>query len=260
MTERGRQAVFSDRVQAYVRARPRYPKELATLLMDEFALTSGAAVADIGSGTGLSSEPFLRAGCLVSGVEPDDAMRAAAERELAAYAGFTSVKGHAEGTALRASSMDLIVAGQAFHWFEPAKFRIEALRISRTGGCLGLFWNTRQHEVSPFMSEYNETLLRCCTEYREKWGGRDVRDRRAPALDTVFGSGRWRETQLPNGQSLTLDLLIARVESDAYAPKPGHPEYELLTEGLTELFHRHAAKGLVELQYRTRIFLGRIEP
>lgn len=109
------------------------------------------------------------------------------------------------------------------------------------------------------MTEYNETLLRYCTEYRNKWGGKDVRDRLTPALHTLFGGGRWRETQLPNCQSLTLDLLIARVESDAYAPKPGHPEYELLIEGLTELFHRHAANGIVELQYRTRIFLGRIE-
>ncbi|MDY6945008.1 MAG: class I SAM-dependent methyltransferase [Pseudomonadota bacterium] len=259
MTEDGRRAVFSDRVEAYVCARPRYPKELATLLMGEFSLASGAAVADIGSGTGLSSEPFLRTGCLVSGVEPDDAMRAAAERELASFAGFTSVKGHAESTSLQASSMDLIVAGQAFHWFDPAKFRSEALRISRTGGSVGLFWNSREHGASLFMAEYDETLLRCCTEYRDKWGGRDVRDRRTPALETLFGRGRWRETQLSNCQSLTLDLLIARVESDAYAPKRGHPEYWALIEGLRELFHRHAANGLVDIQYRTRIFLGRIE-
>ena len=259
MIEHGRQAVFSDRVEAYARARPRYPKELATLLMGEFSLTSGATVADIGSGTGLSSEPFLRAGCLVSGVEPDDAMRAAAERELASFDGFTSVNGHAESIPLEASSMDLIIAGQAFHWFEPAKFRSEAFRISRTGGSLGLFWNSRQHDASPFMTEYNETLLQRCTEYRNEWGGRDVRDRRTPALDTLFGSGRWRETQLDNRQRLTLDLLIARVESDAYAPKLGHPEYEPLIEGLTALFHRYAANGVVELLYRTRIFLGRIE-
>lgn len=133
MTEHGRQAVFSDRVEAYVRARPRYPKELATLLMGEFSLTSGATVADIDSGTGLSSEPFLRAGCLVSGVEPDDAMRAAAKLELASFAGFTSVKGHAESTSLQASSMDLIVAGQAFHWFEPAKFRSESVSHQQDG-------------------------------------------------------------------------------------------------------------------------------
>jgi SAM-dependent methyltransferase len=227
--------------------------------MGEFSLSAGASVADIGSGTGLSSEPFLRAGCLVSGVEPDDVMRAAAERELAAFEGFTSIKGHAESTSLQSGSMDLIVAGQAFHWFEPAAFRREAFRISRTGGSLGLFWNSRQHDASPFMNEYNEALLQRCTEYRSKWGGRDVRDRLAPALDTTFGSGRWREMQLANCQSLSLDLLIARVESDAYAPKPGHPEYEQLIEGLTELFHRHAANGVVELKYRTRVFLGRIE-
>jgi hypothetical protein len=203
--------------------------------------------------------PFLGAGCLVSGVEPDDAMRAAAERELASFAGFTSVKGSAESTSLPASSMDLIVAGQAFHWFEPAKFRSEVLRISRTAGSPGLFWNSRQHEASPFMSEYNQTLLRCCTEYRNNWGGRDLRERLTPAFDALFGGRRWREMQLSNGQSLTLDLLIARVESDAYAPKPGHPEYELLIQGLKELFDRHAANDAVELQYRTRIFLGRIE-
>jgi hypothetical protein len=77
----------------------------------------------------------------------------------------------------------------------------------------------------------------------------------------VLGFEEWcrLSTYLSNCQSLTLDLLIARVESDAYAPKPGHPEYEPLIERLTELFHRHAANGVVELQYRTRIFLGKVE-
>ncbi|MGH6623930.1 MAG: class I SAM-dependent methyltransferase, partial [Burkholderiaceae bacterium] len=73
---------FSSRVAAYLRARPRYPDALARLLADEFELAPGATVADIGSGTGLSCLPFLRAGFRVLGVEPSAPMRIASAEVL----------------------------------------------------------------------------------------------------------------------------------------------------------------------------------
>jgi len=75
---------FSNRVEQYVRFRPRYPQEIIAHLADACGLTSSSVVADIGSGTGISSEPFLANGNRVYGVEPNDDMRAAAEYLLAA--------------------------------------------------------------------------------------------------------------------------------------------------------------------------------
>jgi predicted RNA methylase len=75
---------FSGRVEAYARARPGYPAGLIALLRRESALAPSAAVADVGSGTGILSLPFLRFGNTIFAVEPNARMRAAAEELLGA--------------------------------------------------------------------------------------------------------------------------------------------------------------------------------
>src|SRR4051812_4389748 len=102
---------FADRVADYVRYRPGYPPGVLEVLRREGALGPGAVVADVGSGPGLSAAPFLDAGPRVFGVEPNPAMRAAAEDLLAARSTFQSVGGRAEATTLPAVSVDLVVAG-----------------------------------------------------------------------------------------------------------------------------------------------------
>jgi SAM-dependent methyltransferase len=64
-------ARFSDRVADYVQYRPGYPDALLEALQGEIGLSSGSVVADIGSGTGISSELLLRTGCTVFSVEPN---------------------------------------------------------------------------------------------------------------------------------------------------------------------------------------------
>src|SRR5438477_9820639 len=91
---------FTDRVEAYVAARPAYPDEIALLLARELSLPKQANIADLGCGTGLSCVPFLRAGFKVIGVEPNDAMRAAGDKFLAGMGDFRSVAGQAEVTNL----------------------------------------------------------------------------------------------------------------------------------------------------------------
>src|SRR5580765_7216511 len=116
---------FTTRVDNYVKYRPSYPAAIITLLETECGLTSESLVADIGSGTGLLTELFLKHGNKVFAVEPNAEMRAAGERLLARYPSFISVSATAESTTLEDNSIDLIVAGQAFHWFERAAAKVE---------------------------------------------------------------------------------------------------------------------------------------
>src|SRR6266850_4933000 len=104
---------FSSRVANYVRYRPGYPPAIIDLLETECGLTSGSFIADIGSGSGKLTELFLENGNVVFGVEPNAAMRVAAEEILEAYFGFRSVDGTAESTTLASASVDFVTAGQA---------------------------------------------------------------------------------------------------------------------------------------------------
>lgn len=59
---------FSNRVEEYIKFRPSYPTEIIKILEDAFAFNQTNIVADIGSGTGISSTPFLKNGNVVSGI------------------------------------------------------------------------------------------------------------------------------------------------------------------------------------------------
>src|SRR5438309_4282171 len=125
---------FGNRVENYVKFRPGYPPELLSFLGEAIGLTAAWAVADVGAGTGISAEIFLRHGNEVWGVEPNAAMRAAAERGLTEWPKFHGVAGTAEQTGLPDGSVELVTAFQAFHWFDPGTARREFARILKPGG------------------------------------------------------------------------------------------------------------------------------
>jgi SAM-dependent methyltransferase len=73
---------FSNRVADYLRYRPGYPTAVIDWVRSECGLRPGHVIGDVGSGTGLLSELFLKNGNRVYGVEPNEAMRKAGLREL----------------------------------------------------------------------------------------------------------------------------------------------------------------------------------
>lgn len=103
---------FSTRVEDYIKYRPHYPAEVLDILREKCGLTPEWRIADIGSGTGILTDLFLRNGNPTCGVEPNGPVRDAAERLLAGYPSFTSVDGTAENTTLGDACVDMITAGQ----------------------------------------------------------------------------------------------------------------------------------------------------
>src|SRR5437868_4581721 len=126
---------FSQRVSFYIRSRPHYPRAALEFLQHNLALRPEHVIADAGSGTGISSELFLENGNVVIGVEPNREMREAGDELLKPrFEKFRGVHGTAEATTLPDASVDFVVAGQAFHWFDPERAREEFRRILRPGG------------------------------------------------------------------------------------------------------------------------------
>src|SRR4051812_9918711 len=103
---------FSDRVEFYIRSRPRYPAALLRVFQEELSLTPAHRIADIGAGTGMLTELFVRNGNQTYAIEPNHAMRAAAEAALCDQPNFRSVCGTAEATTLVADSVHFVTAGQ----------------------------------------------------------------------------------------------------------------------------------------------------
>jgi len=242
---------FSDRVENYVRYRPSYPQEVIALLQREAALTPQSVIADVGSGTGISAELFLRAGYSVHAVEPNREMRAAAERLLAHYPRFHSVDGSAQATTLADHSVDLIVAAQAFHWFNTPETRAEFTRILKPGGHIALIWNERKLDATPFLRAYEELLLTFATDYAQ------IRHENidAAALGAFF-SGAYTTHTFAYEQHFDFEGLQGRLLSSSYAPAAGQPRHEEMIAELRRIFDACQVSGQVGFEYDTRVHLG----
>jgi SAM-dependent methyltransferase len=243
---------FSNRVENYVRYRPNYPPAVLEILRNEIGLAPTWAIADVGSGTGISAELLLKYGNEVFAVEPNGPMRAAAERLLASYPKFHSVNGTAESTTLPDRSVDAVVAAQAFHWFDPQKFGSECRRILQPNGWAILLWNARRLDATPFLRDYEALLKKYGTDYAQ------VRHENVDPsrLDLFYGPGKWRKRNGDNEQRLTLDGLRGRALSSSYVPADGDPAQAMMLTELDALFAKYEREGHVVIEYDTEIYFG----
>jgi SAM-dependent methyltransferase len=245
---------FSDRVGHYVRYRPGYPPEVIELLRQKCGLSAGSVVADIGSGTGMLTRLLLEAGCSVVAVEPNAAMRQAAEALLSAHNTSRSVAGSAEATTLAPGSIDLITAAQSAHWFDRQRARVEFLRILKPGGWCALIWNERQVDSSPFLRAYEQLLLEFATDYQ------DVRHERTTAtIAEFFAPCSFVEKVFHLRQEFDYEALEGRLLSSSYAPNQGHAKHEPMLRELKRIFDVCQENGLVAFEYNTRVYYGQLK-
>lgn len=245
---------FSSRVDNYIRYRPGYPRGIVETLRGECGFTPDSVVADIGSGTGILTEIFLRYGNLVYGVEPNREMREAAERFLKDYPRFQSVVGQAEATTLADKSVNFLTAGQAFHWFDREKTRTEFVRILKPDGWVALIWNERITTSTPFLIAYEHLLKDYSTDYEKV----DHRQIDHDVIRDFFESDDFKLKQFKNVQVFDYEGVKGRLLSSSYAPEEGHPNYEPMLAGLERIFLSYQNDGKVDFEYITQMYYGRL--
>jgi SAM-dependent methyltransferase len=252
MDNRDSKERFSGRADDYAKYRPHYPPEVALSMGREFGARKSWIIADIGCGTGISSEPFLKAGCRVIGIEPNADMRAIANRSYRAETRFRAVEGSAEESGLPGKSVDLYLAGQAFHWFKGPDARKEALRILKPPYRALLMWNDRLPSASPFMEEFCAFL----EKRREATQPRRRCDPGEGDFDAFFGKDSWKKMILRHARNSTWEELEGGLFSASYSPMRGDDEARAMAEEAMHIFTRHESAGLVRVEYETTLYYG----
>lgn len=225
---------------------------MLSVFREEMGLEPGSVVADIGCGPGQSSIPFLEFGCVVIGIEPNDLMREAAQEILREFDTFSAKAGSAQDTGLEAQSVDLVVAAQAFHWFNEEAAVREFERIIKPGGYAALIWNERRLDSTPFLEGYEKILLEHGTDYSS------VRhDNLGPGSLSMSLGRKIRFATFENAQHLDLEGVIGRMTSSSYTPAKGEPGHDEMIRKVKDLFAEHNESGKITISYDTNVFYAR---
>jgi len=244
---------FSNRVENYVKYRPDYPREIIGYLEANCGLTKESVIADIGCGTGISTKLFLENGNRVFGVEPNAAMRAAAKEYLSSFPNFAPVDGTSDNSKLPVASIDLVVAAQAFHWFDAEKTRPEFGRILKPSGHIILIWNERQLDTTPFLVEYEAFLLKYADDYA------NVRHENIQVRElSDFFQKEYGSATFANQQVFDFEGLKGRMLSASYMPSENDPKFDEGIKELQLLFAKHAENGKIKILYDTNVYHSQV--
>lgn len=151
-----RKQSFGAAVDDYDRTRPDYAPDAVAWCLEP-AGTAPLRVADVGAGTGKLTGVLLALGHEVVAIEPDEAMLSRLGERYGGDDRLAVANGAAEDLPLDDESVDAVVSGQAWHWFDQDLVAPEFARVLRPGGVVAAIWNTRDEEVD-WVREWSEVV------------------------------------------------------------------------------------------------------
>jgi SAM-dependent methyltransferase len=236
----------------YAKCRPGYPDAAIDYLLQHCGLTPGAAVIDLGSGTGISARLLARRGLRVTGVEPNADMRRQAEAEALPpdVPAPRYVAGRAEATDLPDGSADAVLAAQAFHWFDADRALREAHRLLKPGGWVALLGYERD-ETDPCSAAFGAVM---------RWGpdAAAIETMRARAPDALLTHPLFTDAErrtFAEEQVLDEDGWLGRALSASYKPKEA-AALEKFAADMRAVFARFQRDGRATLRYETTVTTG----
>lgn len=234
---RGRATSFASVAAEYERARPGYPEEAVRWL----AGAEPCDVVDLGAGTGKLTRGLVALGHRVTAVEPLPEMLAELSRAVPAA---RALVGSAERIPLPDGAADVVVAGQAFHWFDHTAALPEIARVLRPGGRLSLVWNMRD-DREPWVARLSAKIG---GETVDEWG-----DVTAPVGESgLFGP--FERATFTWAQNLDRVRLRELVLSRSYCANRTPEEREPLLAEVDAIYDEAAGPDGLELPYVTACF------
>lgn len=244
---------FDGRVGEYARYRERYePEVLLPRLRDWCGFTPEWTVADVGAGTGMLSDVFLANGNRVIAIEPNEEMRAMCAELHGADAQLEIVDGTSEATGLADASVEMVTAGRARHWFDVERAMAEFRRVLRPDGWVMVVAFGRSHIGREENVAFEELLHERAVDKTDK--------HKAIAIYQSVGDYLPRDfhhEEICGTMTLAWDELLGIAMSLSSAPRVEDERYPYFEQGLRDYFARYAVDGVVTLDTRYWISVGR---
>ncbi len=242
---------FDGKGEIYAKARPKYAAGLFEYMRFKLNIPEGSAFADVGSGTGIFAEQLLACGYKVFAVEPNADMRRIAEEKLCANKAFSSVNGSDGNMNLPDGSVDCVTAAQAFHWFDPEKFRNECRRVLRPGGKVMIIYNSRDVKA-----ECTKALAELHYKYSPEFHGfsNGINDEKCIAFFDK-GCDIYRAA---NDQTYDRQGYADRVRSSSYSLSDSDEAYPQYLDEINEIFDTYSNNGRITVPVNTVAYIGTV--
>lgn len=242
---------FALRAEEYERARPLYPQGLVDTMLQTLGLTGDRGllrVLELAAGTGKFTRSLVSAGLETVATEPLPQMFSELRANLPEVPVVAST---AESIPFGSDTFDVVVAAQAFHWFDPKVAHAECARVLRPGGGLALIWNVRDDSY-PWIADLKELI--------DKWDDQIPRhEHRAWDEDAAahHGFASLGRIDVVNLQPMDLGRLVERVVSTSFIATLDEETRKQVIEQVESLVNTHpdlAGKQSFMFPYRTELF------
>jgi SAM-dependent methyltransferase len=242
---RDRRLRFGSAADAYHTFRPTYPDEAVAWALQPAAPVD--RILDLAAGTGKLTGSLIDRAPEVVAVEPDSAMLRVLR---ATFPPIRALAGSAEDIPLPDSSVDAVVVGQAFHWFDPVAGGREIARVLRPGGLLAALWNSEDARVE-WVSSYH---LAADSSGRVPGVPQGSDRSELPGLGLFELAGR---REFDYTRRLTVERLINELATHSWALVSTEAERDGVFERIREYFASRselvAEDGTLELPMRTLV-------
>lgn len=249
MTIHEKAAIGFDRAgDSYERGRPEYPQAAIDFLLSALRVGPDSVVLDLGAGTGKFTQFLTQSKATLIAVEPVEGMR---KKFQSLYPEIKLLSGSAEIIPMEDSSVDAVIAAQAFHWFNGPLALREIHRVLKPGGRLGLIWNARDESLS-WVAELTKII--------------DPHEGGAPRYKTMNWKKAFDETKLFSGlgyehfsytQVGSIDMMVDRIGSISFIsalPEPQKQDVLTKVRNLVQCHPETKDKTEVRLPYRTDVY------
>ena len=227
---------FGAVAEAYDRGRPSYPAEAVAWL----AGGDAKVVLELAAGTGKLTRQLVDQGHAVFATEPDEAILEVLRERVPEVSAKVAA---AESLPANDRSVDVVVVGQAFHWFDHEAALAEAARVLKPGGHLALVWNSRDERI-PWVRRLGDLL-----------GRQDLDTSSAGHLVQSELFGFVEEATFKHWQEVNRETILdlARSRSSFAAMEPDEREHNLAR---VRAFYDDYGRGMdgMQIPYVTRCY------
>lgn len=232
---------FGAVAEAYDRGRPSYPAEAVSWLVGGEA----KVVLELGAGTGKLTRELVAQGHAVYATEPDAAMLALLEAQVP---GCSAKVAGAEEIPANDRSVDVVVAAQAFHWFDHDVALPEIARVLKPGGHLALAWNVFDTRIP---------WVRRLAEVAGEWSSTSGGSHDLLAGSSLFGAVE--EKAFAHWQDVNRETLVDTIASRSQVSGLDEAAREARLEKVRALYDDYGrGHDGMQLAYRTECFRARV--